>query len=276
MDTTPHVGDSALEKPQSQKQRGLSWKVFGILMVGSVIGSVLIIPYTLTLLKVPPLSPSILALITTAQVLQDLVLSAIAAGLGLWLGGRVGLGVPMLRAWLAGDPEAPRQFRASLPLAIGLGLAVGVIIVVLGIAIGRLVPTPHQAIINTPPPWQGFLASIAAGIREEIWLRLGLMTLLVWLGTRPFRRDKPIAAVVWIANILAAIIFGAAHLPGAAIVFGSLTFTVVAVVILLNGLAGVAFGWLYWRKGLLLAMVAHFSTDIILHVIVPAIPALAK
>jgi membrane protease YdiL (CAAX protease family) len=34
---------------------------------------------------------------------------------------------------------------------------------------------------------------------------------------------------------------------------------------------GVLYGWCYWRRGLLAAMVAHFSADIVLH----ALPALA-
>jgi membrane protease YdiL (CAAX protease family) len=38
-----------------------------------------------------------------------------------------------------------------------------------------------------------------------------------------------------------------------------------------NGLAGVVFGWLYWRRGLLAAMVAHLTFDLVLHVIVPAL-----
>jgi hypothetical protein len=277
MDTMSTGSNNTLEKPQGKEQRGLNWKVFGILMVGSVIGSVLIIPYLLTLERIPSLNPALLTVVTLAQVIQDLVLSAIAAAIGLGLGGRIGLGAPVLRAWLAGDAEAPRQFRASLPIAIGLGLAVGVILAILSIVTGRLVPAliPHQP-ISIPPPWQGFLAAIAAGIREEMWLRLGLMTFFVWLGTRPFRRDKPIPAVVWISNILAALAFGALHLPIAAAVYGSLTFAVVATVVLLNGLGGVVFGWVYWRKGLLLAMVAHFCADLVLHVIVPAIPALVK
>ena len=39
--------------------------------------------------------------------------------------------------------------------------------------------------------------------------------------------------------------------------------------LLLNGVAGVAFGWLYWKRGLEMAMLAHFSADIVLHVIAP-------
>jgi len=39
----------------------------------------------------------------------------------------------------------------------------------------------------------------------------------------------------------------------------------------LNGLGGLAFGWLYWKQGLESAMIAHFSADIVLHVITPLV-----
>ena len=46
-----------------------------------------------------------------------------------------------------------------------------------------------------------------------------------------------------------------------------LTTIVVVRTVLLNSIAGVLFGWLYWRRGLLAAMVSHFSADIVLHVV---------
>jgi hypothetical protein len=39
--------------------------------------------------------------------------------------------------------------------------------------------------------------------------------------------------------------------------------------ITLNGVAGSAFGWLYWHCGLESAMLSHFCTDIFLHVVGP-------
>jgi membrane protease YdiL (CAAX protease family) len=39
----------------------------------------------------------------------------------------------------------------------------------------------------------------------------------------------------------------------------------------LNGLGGLAFGWLYWKRGLESAIMAHFSADIVLHVITPLV-----
>jgi membrane protease YdiL (CAAX protease family) len=41
--------------------------------------------------------------------------------------------------------------------------------------------------------------------------------------------------------------------------------------VVLNGLAGLVFGWFYWTFGLEAAMVSHFSGDIVLHVIWPVL-----
>jgi len=43
---------------------------------------------------------------------------------------------------------------------------------------------------------------------------------------------------------------------------------VIARAVILNGIPGVAFGWLYWQRGLEAAMVAHFSADLVLHVLI--------
>ena len=39
-------------------------------------------------------------------------------------------------------------------------------------------------------------------------------------------------------------------------------------IVQMNGIPGVAFGWLYWQRGLEAAMVAHFSADLVLHVLI--------
>jgi hypothetical protein len=48
-----------------------------------------------------------------------------------------------------------------------------------------------------------------------------------------------------------------------------LTPLVVTRALLLNGIAGLALGWLYWKRGLELAMIAHLTTDFVLLVIAP-------
>lgn len=72
---------------------------------------------------------------------------------------------------------------------------------------------------------------------------------------------------IWLAIVIAAVLFAAGHLPAVAAV-SPLTTALIARTLVLNSLAGIAFGWLYWRCGLEAAMVAHFSADLVIHVIV--------
>jgi membrane protease YdiL (CAAX protease family) len=71
-----------------------------------------------------------------------------------------------------------------------------------------------------------------------------------------------------VAVLLAAIAFGAGHLPAAANVW-PLDAVVVARTLLLNGIAGLVFGWFYVRHGLESAMLSHFAADLVLHVFAP-------
>ena len=114
---------------------------------------------------------------------------------------------------------------------------------------------------------EGLLASFYGGIAEELQLRLFLMTLLVWMLTFA-GRHRPRAPLFWMAIVIAAIAFGAGHLPAAEKIWG-LDAIVVVRTVLLNAIGGVVFGWLYWKRGIEMAMLGHFSADIVLHVIAP-------
>lgn len=249
-------------------RRRLRWKVFDLLMGGALIGILGGIPYSLSLTGPPPSLPIPLWLLLILQIFQNLALVAAATGLGLWLGEKVGLGAPLLQDWLAGESDALARFRALLLPATLAGAvsAVAILVLELGLFAPRLGTSPE--IGAGPPLWQGFLASFYGGINEELLLRLGMMTLFVWIGARLTRTARPGAGVMWTANVLAAVLFGLGHLPATAAIL-PLTSLVVTRAVVLNGLAGVVFGWLYWQRGLLAAMVAHFSADIVLHVLAP-------
>jgi membrane protease YdiL (CAAX protease family) len=45
---------------------------------------------------------------------------------------------------------------------------------------------------------------------------------------------------------------------------------VVLLALALNGIAAVSFGYLYWKRGLEAAMIAHFCADFVLYVVGPA------
>ena len=94
------------------------------------------------------------------------------------------------------------------------------------------------------------------------------MSVLVWLGRFVSKTEDghPTLAVLWIANILAAILFGLGHLPATAALF-PITPLVIIRAIVLNGLIGIAFGYLYFKHGLESAMLSHFTADSVLHVL---------
>ena len=259
--------------PDQVRER-TTWRVFGVLMAGALVGVLGILPYVLTLLDGMPSSvrdvlPSRWILIPV-QVVQTMVLIGAATALGLWLGPKVGLGAPLLYGLVRGDWEARSRLRALLfPCAV-FGVLVGVAIVLLDtwVFVPQLAAAGRDTAALQPPAWQGLLASFYGAIPEELLMRLGLMTFLVWIGARLTRASVPRPAVVWTAIVITALLFGAGHLPTTATVL-SLTPLVIARALLLNGIGGIVFGWLYWKRGLLAAMLAHFSADIVLHVAAP-------
>jgi hypothetical protein len=195
----------------------INWKVFFILWIAAILATIAVIPYIMDLqasaLTIANLPMSLLALIAL-QIVQNAVLCAILIFDGLFFAGRVGLGAPILETATRGEPVAGKV-RAILPLSIGLGIIVTLI--VLGLEFYFFQPA---------------LARELGGA----------------------------------ANILAAVLFGLGRLPILTLLV-PLTPLVIARTVVLNGLLGIIFGWLYWKRGLEAAMISHFSADIVLHVL---------
>jgi hypothetical protein len=259
-------------------KNSINWKVFFILWIAVIFGVIAVIPYTLELqgdllesMDLPMSLPALLAF----QVAQSAVLFGLLTAAGLFFASRVGLSTPILDSATRGE-SASDKLRAILPISILAGVVASLLIVGLEITVFQpallreLGDSANDLSLQTAPPaaWKGFLASFYGGIVEEVLLRLFAMSLLVWLGSfiSKTSEGKPTSVVCWTANILAAVLFGLGHLPATATLI-PLTPLVITRAIVLNGLGGVAFGYLFWKRGLESAMIAHFSTDIVLHVL---------
>jgi len=109
---------------------------------------------------------------------------------------------------------------------------------------------------------------ILGGINEKVLLRLFMMSLLAWLGyfISHTPEGKSIVAVFWIANVLAAVLFGLGHLPATSLLL-PMTPLVVLRAVVLNASVVFVFSYLDFTRGLESAMLSHFSADIVLHVI---------
>ena len=103
---------------QARVRDPATWRVFGVLMAGALVGVVAILPYVLTLLeRLPPsvadsLPP--LWVLLPLQLAQSLVLIGLATALGLWLGPKVGLGAPEIYGLVRRDRETRSRLRALL------------------------------------------------------------------------------------------------------------------------------------------------------------------
>ena len=243
------------------------WKLFFILVIICIITALLVMPYSLALtssdIKITP----VILLLTAVQ---NLVLFAVAVFLGLFLSKRIGMGLPIIQGILEGKNQS-KEIKFLLKPSVGLGVLAGALIVLLSILFNRLIPE-FQNLEVSVPAWKAFLASFYGGIAEEVLLRLFLVSLFVWITFKIKKTvdGQPASIGIWLSIVLAAIFFGLGHLPATAQIT-PLTGFVIARAIVLNGVGGIIFGWLYWKKGLESAMIAHFSADIVLHIITPAI-----
>jgi len=115
------------------------------------------------------------------------------------------------------------------------------------------------------------------GIVEEVYMRLFLMSLIVLVMKKLYvkqyeinKDDNRSAIPSWIyilANILTAVIFGAGHLPATAQMFG-LSPVIVIRAFVLNGFAGIGFGYLYWKHGIGSAIYAHILTHLLIQLLI--------
>ncbi|HEY4540957.1 MAG TPA: CPBP family intramembrane glutamic endopeptidase [Noviherbaspirillum sp.] len=204
--------------------------------------------------------PMLMVLLLAGPLLTLLVATVIGTVLAPHVG---------LRALTASAAATPRwkELRASAGLSVSLGLALAGIVVAVDRALQPLLPAAWVEAARMSAQMQDWrtlaVGLLYGGLTEEITLRWGVMSLLAWLGWKLLgRRDEAVRApVMWGAIVLAALLFGLGHLPAAA-ASAPLDTVLVLRTVLLNALAGVVYGWLFWRRHLEAAMLAHASTHV--------------
>ena len=163
-----------------------------------------------------------------------------------------------------------RSFRfAKKPLCITLAgsLIAGVLFSLDAWTFGRWIPE-----IGASYAAEGmfdadtWIASILyGGIIEEVMMRLFLMSLIAFLVWKIFfkKRESVPAGVLIAANVAAALLFAAGHIPVTLQTFGALTPLLLLRCFLLNGAFGLLFGRLYRKYGIQYAMLSHLLLHIV-------------
>lgn len=112
----------------------------------------------------------------------------------------------------------------------------------------------------------GVIASVLyGGVIEEIMLRMFMMSFLAWIIWKLFYRkteNVPEIAIV-VANVMAALLFAAGHLPATYILFGTLSPLILLRCFLMNGGFALLFGRLYRKYGIQYAILSHALLHIV-------------
>lgn len=210
------------------------------------------------------------------SMMSPVVYLAIAAALGAWLAPRIGLRSLIVERAQIGTPVGPALGSAA-PLALGIGVGLAVLTASLDLLFQPfLSPEWTRAAAEMPAPGQlnALLPGLLyGGITEEIMLRWGFLTFFAWVGWRLLQKGRgaPSSGVMWTAIVLAALLFGVGHLSAGAAI-APLDAVGVLRIVSLNAVGGIFFGWLFWRRHLEAAMLAHAGAHIGFAVLAWAIP----
>lgn len=239
----------------------------------SLISGFIVVPYQMDVISAQqveeimesvPFSMNVLTFISSIQLF---FMTFILSFIGLKLARKAGFSLKILDA-IFNKTEVFIDKKAVLISIIG-AVVLGLII----IGSDRFYFQYHIPMIAHNPPEFSFLALMAGvlygGVVEEILLRLFLMSFIVWLLMKVFKIDKDNipSGIYWIAIIVTSLIFAAAHLPTTAMVYGELTNSLLLRAFLLNGIAGLVFGYLYWKKGFEYAVISHAFAHISMQLI---------
>ncbi|MGG4495658.1 CPBP family intramembrane glutamic endopeptidase [Brevibacillus reuszeri] len=100
------------------------------------------------------------------------------------------------------------------------------------------------------------------GIVEELIFRWGLMSTLVW-SMNKWLAISDANLVNWLAIAMSSMLFALIHLPGAQQTVGKLTLPLLTYAISANFIVGICCGWLFWKSGLLSAIICHILFHIV-------------
>lgn len=201
----------------------------------------------------------VLFIITSVQLA---VMGFILTFLGVTLAKKTNLKLGILTSLFDKNEKREKIEKKPLFLSIALGVFTAFILA----ASDKFYFSHYIEKIKESEPTFNFLGMVTGvlygGIIEEVMMRLFLMSLLVWIFMKLFKNK-----LHWIAIILSSLVFAAGHLPATEALFGEINTILLARCILLNGIGGIFFGYLYWKKGFEYGVFAHMSTHIALQLL---------
>ncbi len=241
------------------------------------IGVLSLAPLTMHLLAAQPEAPAVpVWLIQFLSIVQPSIMLFLMVWLGSVYSRKVGLRAPVIEVLSStGTREAVRDALKPqiVPGLVGGVLGGAFLAAFYGVMGGHLPAAFRAAGEGLDLPW--YTKLLYGGITEEILVRWGVMSFLAWLVYRLTQRGPRDGSDLRAHNIVAAIVlsslvFAAGHLPAAFSLAPQMTAPLLAYILVGNASFGLIAGFLYWKRGLECAILAHM----IAHVTMIAIGAL--
>jgi len=253
---------------------GFPWKLFWVLVVACLLGFAAALPFVYALYREliarGPL-PMPMPVLVTVQLMQSTIVFGGIVALGILLARKVGIEAPILQGWLDRTGARKRAGWFSIPLLWGIAVGALIFLLYFLVFLPRIPEWPLQAEAALPI-WKRFLVCFYGAINIEVLMRFFVLAFCLWLLRKVARDRSPRSGpgIFWTANIIVALIYGLSHLPVAKNLM-PLTPTVWIAVLVPMGISSLVFGHLAWKRGIEAAMIAHFSSDFIAHVLGPMI-----
>lgn len=251
---------------------GYPWRIFWLLLFLSILGVAAVLPYIFAIfpkiIASAPL-PMSLPVAILVQLMESALMFAGLIALGLLLARKVAIELPLLQWWLYGKGNGVPRHSFREPILCGIAGAGLTLLIFYTIFLSRIPEWPVAAEAALPI-WKRFLACFYGAINEELLARLFVFSLILWvlrkIGRAKQGRTGP--TIFWITNIIVAMLFAVGHVPAAKLLM-PITPLVITALLAMNGGLSLIFGYLCWKRGFEAAILAHFSADIVLHVIGP-------
>lgn len=187
------------------------------------------------------------------------ILLIIAVTIGIFLHEKVKLEVPLIRDLFL--KQKPAGISGIIWSGIAGGIIAGMLIVGVASVFESFLP---QEFVELGEKIKLSLAAklLYGGITEEILLRFGCMTLVVWGIWKLSKQLTP--TVYWLGIGISSLVFALGHFPVAFQAVDTPSVGLLSYILLGNMAGGGVFGYLYWKRGLEAAMIAHMVTHLVM------------
>lgn len=168
--------------------------------------------------------------------------------------------IPLLEKLLRIN-DSETDWKSFLKTSLIGGGITGILLSISGLIATSFFTQEMDTLSNAvvPSVWSRLLYG---GLTEEILMRFGLMTITVSIIRGITKKAN--TSIYWTGIMLATLLFAIGHLP---VVFSSLpepSIGLLTYVIIGNSIGGIIFGWLYWKKGLESAFIAHMIAHVVM------------